>query len=280
MHDNTAEFGLTSTDFLGRPVPIRGMAGDQQAATVGQACLSSGMIKSTYGTGCFALLNTGETAVKSKNKLLTTTAYRLDGTATYALEGSIFIAGAAIQWLRDGLGIISDAAETDALARSANPNSGVYLVPAFTGLGAPYWDSDARAAIYGLTRDSGCAEIVRAALESVALQTRDLFEAMATDIAATPTSLRVDGGLARNDWAMQFLSDSLAVPVERPAVIETTALGAAYLAGLQAGLYADTSQIGENWNLEKRFNPTKTEFERSLKYEQWLDAVSRTRTKY
>ena len=236
------------------------------------------MIKSTYGTGCFALLNTGETAVKSKNKLLTTTLYRLDGKAFYALEGSIFIAGAAIQWLRDGLGIISDAAETDALARSANPNSGVYLVPAFTGLGAPYWDSDARAAIYGLTRDSGRAEIVRAALESVALQTRDLFEAMATDVAATPTSLRVVGGVVGNDWAMQFLSDSLAVPVERPALTETTALGAAYLAGLQAGVYTDTAQIGENWHLEKRFNPTMTDLERSKKYEQWLDAVSRTRT--
>ena len=276
--DNTSEFGLTTADFLGRPVPIRGMAGDQQAAAIGQACLSPGMIKSTYGTGCFALLNTGETAVKSKNKLLTTTLYRLDGKAFYALEGSIFIAGAAIQWLRDGLGIISDAAETDALARSANPNSGVYLVPAFTGLGAPYWDSDARAAIYGLTRDSGRAEIVRAALESVALQTRDLFEAMATDVEATPTYLRVDRGLAGNEGAMQCLSDSLAVPGERPALTETTALGAAYLAGLHAGVYTDTAQIGENWHLEKRFNPTMTDLERSKKYEQWLDAVSRTRT--
>jgi len=276
--DNTAEFGLTAANLLGRPVPIRGMAGDQQAATVGQACLSPGMIKSTYGTGCFALLNTGETAVQSHNKLLTTTAYRLAGKTTYALEGSIFIAGAAIQWLRDGLGIIADAAETDSLARAANPDSGVYLVPAFTGLGAPYWDSEARAAIYGLTRDSGRAEIVRAALESIAFQTRDLFEAMAADGAAAPTALRVDGGLVRNDWAMQFLSDSLAVPVERPVVTETTALGAAYLAGLQAGLYADATQISENWSLEKRFDPDMTEADRSKKYENWLDAVTRTRT--
>ena len=276
--DNTAEFGLAADTLLGQAIPIRGMAGDQQAATVGQACLSPGMIKSTYGTGCFALLNTGETAVQSRNKLLTTTAYRLAGKTTYASEGSIFIAGAAIQWLRDGLGIIADAAETDSMAPAAHPDSGVYMVPAFTGLGAPYWDRDARAAIYGLTRDSGPAEIVRAALESIAYQTRDLFEAMAADGAAVPTALRVDGGLARNDWAMQFLSDSLAVPVERPAVTETTALGAAYLAGLQAGLYADTSQISENWGLEKRFDPNMTEPDRAKKYKNWLDAVSRTRT--
>ena len=216
--------------------------------------------------------------MQSRNKLLTTTAYRLAGKTTYASEGSIFIAGAAIQWLRDGLGIIADAAETDSMAPAAHPDSGVYMVPAFTGLGAPYWDRDARAAIYGLTRDSGPAEIVRAALESIAYQTRDLFEAMAADGAAVPTALRVDGGLARNDWAMQFLSDSLAVPVERPAVTETTALGAAYLAGLQAGLYADTSQISENWSLEKRFDPNMTEPDRAKKYKNWLDAVSRTRT--
>jgi len=276
--DNAAEFGETESALFGGPIPIRGMAGDQQAAAIGQACLSLGMIKSTYGTGCFALLNTGETPVRSEHKLLTTTAYRFDGTAHYALEGSIFIAGAAVQWLRDGLGIIQDAAETEALATAADPESSVYLVPAFTGLGAPYWDSTARASIHGLTRNAGKAEIARATLEAIGFQTRDLFEAMAADGAAPPTALRVDGGLTRNAWAMQFLADTLSIPVERPVITETTALGAAYLAGLQAGVYADTAEIGENWERDMVFEPRMGEKERSARYAGWQDAVARTRT--
>lgn len=276
--DNIADFGATDPALLGLPIPICGMAGDQQAAAIGQACLSAGMIKSTYGTGCFALLNTGEVPVRSQHKLLTTTAYRFNGKPSYALEGSIFVAGAAMQWLRDGLGIIKDAAETEALARQADPGSGVYLVPAFTGLGAPYWDSEARAAIHGLTRASGKAELARAALESVAFQTRDLFEAMAADGAIPPSALRVDGGLTRNDWAMQFLADILQIPVERPSITETTALGAAYLAGLQAGVYADTSQIAENWECDARFDATMNAQERAERYDGWCDSVSRTRT--
>jgi len=276
--DNTAEFGETESALFGGPIPIRGMAGDQQAAAIGQACLSPGMIKSTYGTGCFTLLNTGETPVRSQHKLLTTTAYRFGGIAHYALEGSIFIAGAAVQWLRDGLGIIQDASETEALASAADPESSVYLVPAFTGLGAPYWDSAARASIQGLTRNAGRAEIARATLEAIGFQTRDLFEAMAADGAVQPTTLRVDGGLTRNGWAMQFLADSLSIPVERPIITETTALGAAYLAGLQAGVYADAAEIGENWERDVVFEPRMGEKERNARYVGWQDAVTRTRT--
>jgi glycerol kinase len=254
------------------------MVGDQQAAAIGQACLSPGMIKSTYGTGCFALQNTGETPIRSEHKLLTTIAYRFGGTAHYALEGSIFIAGAAVQWLRDGLGIIQDVAETEALARASDPESSVYLVPAFTGLGAPYWDSAARASIQGLTRNSGRAEIARATLEAIGFQTRDLFEAMVADGAAPPTILRVDGGLARNGWAMQFLADTLSIPVERPVITETTALGAAYLAGLQAGVYADAAEIGENWKRDMVFKPRMGKKERNARYAGWQDAVMKTRT--
>jgi glycerol kinase len=276
--DNVAEFGETESALFGGPIPIRGMAGDQQAAAIGQACLSPGMIKSTYGTGCFALLNTGETPVRSEHKLLTTTAYRFGGAAHYALEGSIFIAGAAVQWLRDGLGIIQDAAETEALATAADPESSVYLVPAFTGLGAPYWDSTARASIHGLTRNAGKAEIARATLEAIGFQTRDLFEAMTADGAAPPTTLRVDGGLTRNGWAMQFLADTLSIPVERPVITETTALGAAYLAGLQSGVYADAAKIGENWERDMVFEPRMGEKERNTRYAGWQDAVARTLT--
>ena len=276
--DNAAEFGETESALFGGPIPIRGMAGDQQAAAIGQACLSPGMIKSTYGTGCFALLNTGETPVRSEHKLLTTTAYRFGGAAHYALEGSIFIAGAAVQWLRDGLGIIQDAAETEALATAADPESNVYLVPAFTGLGAPYWDSTARASIHGLTRNAGKAEIARATLEAIGFQTRDLFEAMTADGAAPPTTLRVDGGLTRNGWAMQFLADTLSIPVERPVITETTALGAAYLAGLQAGVYADAAEIGGNWERDLVFEPRMGEKERNTRYAGWQDAVARTLT--
>ncbi len=274
--DNTAEFG--STGFFGGEVAIRGMAGDQQAAAIGQACFTPGMTKSTYGTGCFALCNTGEVAPRSENKLLTTVAYRLGGRSSYAIEGSIFIAGAAVQWLRDGLGVIENAGSTEALAEAADPESGVYMVPAFTGLGAPYWDSGARGALFGLTRDTGPADLARAALEAVAYQTRDLFEAMAADGAEAPSALRVDGGLSVNGWAMQFLSDILALPVERPEVTETTALGAAYLAGLQAGLYADTDTVGAKWRRAARFEPRLDAATRERRYAGWLDAVQRTRT--
>jgi len=276
--DNAAEFGHTAAEILGAPVPIRGAAGDQQAAAIGQACLVPGTIKSTYGTGCFALLNTGDTPLVSRNRLLTTTAYRFAGKPHYALEGSIFSAGATIQWLRDGLGLIENAAETAALARAADPASGVYLVPAFAGLGAPYWDSEARGALYGLTRDSGRAEIARAALEAIGFQTRDLLDAMVADGAAPPAALRVDGGLAQNDWAMGFVADILDLPVERSAIVETTALGAAYLAGLQAGLYADISEMAENWACDMRFESSMKEQDRSQRYAGWLDAVARTRT--
>jgi glycerol kinase len=276
--DNAAEFGKTESAFFGGSIPIRGMAGDQQAAAIGQACLSHGMVKSTYGTGCFALLNTGKTPVRSKHKLLTTIAYRFSGTAHYALEGSIFTAGAAVQWLRDGLGIIQDAAEMEALACASDPESNVYLVPAFTGLGAPYWDSAARASIQGLTRNSGRPEIARATLEAIGFQTRDLFEAMAADGAAPPTTLRVDGGLTRNGWAMQFLADILSIPVERPVITETTALGAAYLAGIQAGVYADATEIVKNWKTDIVFRPVMGEKESNARYAGWQEAVLRTRT--
>ncbi|MGB8624432.1 MAG: glycerol kinase GlpK, partial [Paracoccaceae bacterium] len=234
VKDCAADFGVTRADLFNREIPILGVAGDQQAATVGQACFRPGMLKSTYGTGCFALLNTGETLVTSKNRLLGTIAYQLDGKTTYALEGSIFIAGAVVQWLRDGLQIIREAAETQPLAEKADPSQSVILVPAFTGLGAPYWDAECRGAIFGLTRNSGPAEFARAALESVGYQTRDLLEAMTADWAGQEGGgvLRVDGGMSASDWAMQFLSDIIGAAVDRPEVRETTALGAAWLAGM------------------------------------------------
>ena len=278
VHDNMADFGTTDTDLLGAAVPVAGMAGDQQAATVGQACFEPGMVKATYGTGCFALINTGGQPVRSENKLLTTIAYRFGGKSTYALEGSIFIAGAAVQWLRDGAGIVEHAAKTEALAQAANPDSAVYLVPAFTGLGAPYWDPDARGAIYGLTRDTGRAELARATLESVCYQTRDLFEAMAGDGAAPPAALRVDGGMIGNDWAMQFLADILDLPVERPVQAETTALGAAMLAGVQAGLMGSPTDLAQRWQREARFDPAMSAPERTRRYHGWRDAVRRTRS--
>ena len=279
VKDSAAEFGTTISDILDRPIAIRGMAGDQQAATVGQACFSPGMMKSTYGTGCFALLNTGTTPVPSKNRLLTTIAYQLDGQRTYALEGAIFIAGAAVQWLRDGLGVIASASETGALAATADPNQQVYLVPAFVGLGAPYWDADARGALYGLTRGTTKRELARAALESVGYQTRDLIEAMKGDWQATTgaqTVLRVDGGMVASDWTMQFLSDILNAPVDRPKVMETTALGAAYLAGLSAGVLPAPQEFAKSWALERRFQPNMEEATRAAKYAGWNDAVRRT----
>jgi glycerol kinase len=279
VRDNAADYGCTDETLFGVRIPIRGMAGDQQAATVGQACFSPGMIKSTYGTGCFMVLNTGEIAVQSNNRLLTTIAYRLDGKPTYALEGSIFIAGAAVQWLRDALQLVRHASETEEMARAVTSTGGVYLVPAFTGLGAPYWDPLARGAIVGLTRDSGIAHIVRAALESVCYQSRDLLEAMQADGAALPKALRVDGGMVGNDWVMEFLTDILDVPVERPVVAETTALGAAYLAGLGAGIYQSLDQLSQMWQVERAFYPEAEPQRREALYRGWLEAVGRTRSR-
>ncbi|MFP6730702.1 MAG: glycerol kinase GlpK [Alphaproteobacteria bacterium] len=274
VRDSSADFGIAQTEILGGPVPITGIAGDQQAAAFGQACFKPGMIKSTFGTGCFALVNTGETAVSSSNRLLTTVAYRLDGKAAYALEGSIFVAGAAVKWLRDTVGLITSASETEALAAAA-PQSGVYLVPAFVGLGAPYWDPDARAALLGMTLDSGRAEIVRASLESVAYQMRDLMEAMRADGTAAPVALRVDGGMVVNGWLMQFLADMLDTQVERPKVTETTALGVAFLAGLHTGFYSSLDAIAGQWQREALFTPAMSEDERVLRYAGWQDAVAR-----
>ena len=277
VRDCAADFGTTRADLFGRKIPILGVAGDQQAATIGQACFQPGMMKSTYGTGCFALLNTGADMVPSKNRLLTTIAYRLNGKTTYALEGSIFIAGAVVQWLRDGLKIIREAKETHPLAAAADSSQDVVLVPAFTGLGAPYWRPDCRGAIYGLTRNSGPAELAKAALESVGYQTRDLLEAMRSDWgAAADGILRVDGGMTASDWAMQFLSDILGAPVDRPVVTETTALGAAYLAGLQAGLYPQPDEFQKSWALERRFVPAMPSATREAKYARWGRAVAAT----
>jgi glycerol kinase len=274
--DCAADFGMTDTGLFGRAIPILGIAGDQQAAAIGQACFAPGSIKSTYGTGCFVILNTGERPLVSKNRLLTTVGYRLEGRTTYAIEGSIFVSGAAVQWLRDSLGTIDHAAETEALARSLADNGGVYLVPAFTGLGAPHWQPEARGAIFGLTRDSGRAHFARAALESVCYQTRDLFQAMAED-GLRPSELRVDGGMVANDWTMQFLADILDLSVDRPVVSETTALGAAYLAALQAGLFASLDDIARQWQRDARFTPQMDAAERSRLLADWDDAVARVK---
>ena len=281
VRDCASHFGVTQAGLFGREIPILGVAGDQQAATVGQACFGSGMLKSTYGTGCFALLNTGETLVSSQNRLLGTIAYQLDGKPTYALEGSIFIAGAVVQWLRDGLGIIGDARETQPLAEQADPEQRLYLVPAFTGLGAPYWDADCRGAVFGLTRGSGPAEFARAALESVGFQTRDLWEAMRADWQGGDGQavLRVDGGMTASDWTMQFLSDMLGAPVDRPEIAETTAQGAAWLAGMKAGLYPGQEEFAAQWALDRRFEPAMDEATRDQAYAGWKDAVSRTLTR-
>jgi len=277
VRDSDAEFGATAKSLFGAPLPITGMAGDQQAATVGQACFEPGMMKSTYGTGCFALMNTGSEPLASRNRLLSTIAYRLSGKTTYALEGSIFVAGAAIQWLRDELKLIQTAEQSAALARAADPHQELYLVPAFTGLGAPYWDAEARGAVFGLTRASGPAELTRAALEAVCYQTRDLLEAMIADGAAAPRALRVDGGMAANDWVMQFLADILGCAVERPRVTETTALGAAFLAGLKAGFYGGTAGIAGTWSAEAHFEPDMSGTERARRYAGWQEAVRRVR---
>ncbi len=275
VRDSSADFGTAEAEIFGAAVPVTGIAGDQQAAAFGQACFEPGMIKSTYGTGCFVLVNTGADATASRNRLLTTLAYRLDGVPTYAIEGSIFVAGAAVKWLRDQVGLIARADESEALARAAADSAGVYIVPAFVGLGAPYWDAGARGAIVGLTLDTGRAEIVRAALEAIAYQTRDLMEAMAADGSAAPLALRVDGGMVVNDWAMQFLADILDVPVERPAVTETTALGAACLAGLYTGFYPSLEAIAAQWSRERAFEPAMGSDERERRYAGWRTAVKR-----
>ncbi len=279
VRDCAAHFGDTAPELFGAPIAVRGIAGDQQAATIGQACFSPGMVKSTYGTGCFALLNTGDTPVRSKHRLLSTVAYQLGGKRTYALEGSIFIAGAAVQWLRDGLGIIEKASETGPLAEAADPEQDVYLVPAFVGLGAPHWDAHARGAMFGLTRNSGPREFARAALESVCYQTLDLVEAMRADWPAAGTGhavLRVDGGMVASDWTMQRLADILDLPVDRPNVLETTALGAAYLAGLDAGLLPEPDRFADMWRLERRFSPAMAASQRKRKVGGWRDSVRRT----
>ncbi|GAA6176228.1 glycerol kinase GlpK [Sulfitobacter pacificus] len=278
VKDCAADFGVTAPEHIGAALPILGVAGDQQAATIGQACFKPGMLKSTYGTGCFALLNTGDTPVKSSNRLLTTIAYQLEGKPTYALEGSIFVAGAVVQWLRDGLQIIGNAAETQDLAASADPQQNVIIVPAFTGLGAPYWNAECRGAVYGLSRNSGPAEFARAALESVGFQTRDLLEAMRADWQGhgADATLRVDGGMSANNRAMQFLADIIDAPVDRPQVLETTAMGAAWLAGQRAGLYPDMQGFADNWAVEQTFTPDMSADLRQQRYDAWQRAVQAT----
>jgi glycerol kinase len=276
VKDSAADFGMTRPDLFGRAIPIMGVAGDQQAATIGQACFEPGMLKATYGTGCFALLNTGDVPVRSQNRLLTTIAYQLDGKPTYALEGSIFIAGAVVQWLRDGLKIIREASETQPLAERADPSQSVVLVPAFTGLGAPYWNPECRGAVFGLSRNSGPNELARAALESVGYQTRDLLDAMHEDWTddKAQSVLRVDGGMSASNWAMQFLSDIIDAPVDRPKVLETTALGVAWLAGMKAGALPDQKEFARQWELDREFQPIMVEEEREQKYANWQRAVA------
>lgn len=278
VKDCADDYGFTEKSLFGAEIPIMGVAGDQQAATIGQACFEPGMMKSTYGTGCFALLNTGGDLCRSKNRLLTTIAYRLNGRTTYALEGSIFVAGAAVQWLRDGIKVIGKAEHSGELAAKADETQNVYLVPAFVGLGAPHWDAEARGAIFGLTRNTGPAEFARATLESVAFQTRDLLDAMKKDWKSGngKTVLRVDGGMVASDWTMQRLADLLDAPVDRPTILETTALGAAWLAGSRAGVWPNAKKFAETWALDRRFEPQMDEDLRSTKLKGWRDAVRRT----
>ena len=280
VKDSAADFGQTLPDLLGKSIPILGVAGDQQAATVGQACFEPGMMKSTYGTGCFALLNTVDQMINSQNRLLTTIAYQLDGKPTYALEGSIFIAGAAVQWLRDGIKIVEDASQSGAMAQAADPAQDVYLVPAFTGLGAPYWDAECRGAIFGLTRSSGPNELARAALQAVGYQTADLLSAMRADWPSLEpeTTLRVDGGMTASDYTMQFLADITGATVDRPHVLETTAVGAAWLAGYKAGIYPDQASFAQSWAMEQQFKPQIDQAKRAQQTAGWKDAVRRTLT--
>jgi glycerol kinase len=277
VKDCAADFGATEPELFGASIPILGVAGDQHAAMIGQACFEPGMMKSTYGTGCFAVLNTGGDIVRSKNRLLTTIAYRLEGKTTYALEGSIFIAGAAVQWLRDGLKMIGKSEHSGKLAAEADETQHVYLVPAFVGLGAPHWDAEARGAIFGLTRNTGPAEFARAALESVAYQTRDLLDAMKKDWkGGDATVLRVDGGMVASDWTMQRLADLLDAPVDRPEILETTALGVAWLAGSRAGVWPKAGEFAKSWRLQKRFEPKMPADIRKAKLKGWADALRRT----
>jgi glycerol kinase len=276
--DNCADFGSTLTALFGANIPIRGSAGDQQAASIGQACFEKGMLKSTYGTGCFMMLNTGLQSVSSKHQLLTTIAYRINGKIAYALEGSIFCAGASVQWLRDNLKIIQQSSDTEPLARSLESNSGVYCVPAFTGLGAPYWDPLARGAFVGLTRDTGVAHFARAVLEAVCYQSRDLMNAMKQDFHGDIAALRVDGGMVVNDWMLQFLADMLQVVVERPKSSETSVLGAAFLAGLGVGIYESLDEISKLWSCNQRFNPRMSIQQVEDLYHGWQQAVSRVRS--
>ncbi len=275
VKDSADAYGECESELFGAAIPVTGIAGDQQAAAIGQACFAPGMIKSTYGTGCFVVLNTGEEAVTSKNRMLTTVAYRVGGRVSYALEGSIFIAGAAVQWLRDGLKVIKSASETESMAASLESNRGVYLVPAFTGLGAPHWNPNARGALFGLTRDSGPVELARAALESVCYQTQDLVEAMQSDSGGALETLRVDGGMVVNNWAMQFLADVTGLSVDRPRVTETTAMGAAYLAGLGAGIFDSLDDISSSWQLERRFTPAINDEKRKILLDGWRRAVKK-----
>jgi len=279
VKNNSTIFGETTSDLLGKSVPIGGMAGDQQAAVVGQACFQPGDAKSTYGTGCFVLLNTGKQAVTSKNGMLTTIAYQLDGEITYALEGSIFVAGAAVKWLRDGLGLINHAADTNDMATKLDGNDGVYMVPAFVGLGAPHWDPEARASITGLTFAATGSHIARAALESVAYQTTDLMNAMVADGARDARQIRVDGGMAANDWFCQFLADMLDTDVVRPANIETTAAGAAFLAGMAVGIWNGPDDIAGAWREDRTFHPVMKTDERAALMAGWQEAVDRTRSR-
>jgi glycerol kinase len=276
VHANTHLFGETDPALFGRAIPIAGMAGDQQSALIGQACFKPGMVKSTYGTGCFMLVNTGSEARTSTNRLLTTPAYRIGQETAYAIEGSIFVAGAAIKWLRDKVGLIHASEDSEAMARAANPDHGVTIVPAFVGLGAPWWEPEARGLITGLTLDTTAADLVRATLEAIAFQTRDLAEAMTRDGAPAPAAIRIDGGMSQNGWFAQFLADTLGTPVERPASHETTALGAAALAGITTGVFADAQDFAARWQAQDRFTPAMDEALRARLYAQWGKAVERT----
>ncbi|MCF6301825.1 MAG: glycerol kinase GlpK, partial [Devosiaceae bacterium] len=281
VKDCADNFGMTDSGLFGTPIAIRGVAGDQHAATIGQACFKPGMMKATFGTGCFALLNTGETMVRSKNRLLTTIAYRFNGKTCYALEGSVFVAGAAVQWLRDGLKIIESASETGNMAQQADPSQNVYMVPAFVGLGAPYWDTEARGAIFGLTRATGPNELAKAALEAVCYQAKDLMDAMNKDWKndAEESVLRVDGGMTASNWTMQFLADILDAPVNRPQILETTALGVAWLAGAHVGVWPNERHFGAAWELDRQFVPSIDRRQRNIKLKGWQDAVERTLSK-
>ncbi len=279
VEDCAADFGHSDAVLFGSPIAISAMAGDQQAALIGQGCTRPGMIKGTYGTGCFMMLNTGPKALRSSQRLLSTVAYRLKGETTYALEGSIFMAGAAVQWLRDGLTIIDSAEQTETLARQANPEHKVYLVPAFTGLGAPYWDPDARGALLGLTRDSGVKEIVAATLQAVAFQSKDLIDAMEKDAGIKVPSLRVDGAMAANNYLMEFTSSLLNIEIQHSAMNETTALGVAYLAGLQAGIYASLESLAAQWCCQQLTEAKMSTTLREQLYAGWLEAVERIKTR-